>query len=367
MIIRSLFYAMIGFALLTGWLAHSAELVRLPSELHKSPAISASSARTTMLRVETAKVVRLHYDRIRRDFPEGTQGMTDAQIRDAVLDCVGFISKTQLVPNNANTEIKVAPDLPSRPQSRIAYRPPSYRRAVVHSCFEGMMDAKGAGNSQFAKAGEYTSGLFQLMRALREDLLESVVAMILKKEGYDEGTVESYGTVALGFDEKLDDGTQQPAGLALRQSHKRDNFDGRSGERGEKVEAILRKYGLTSDHEHYEHYMRLEAKQRPVPGEQVHHTLARHNVQMDKNGAVFDFETIFAVDKFSNSPVNPDPKLRLPMSVWSIQELNGWATKLAQRIAAGEVTEVDVNSEYEKILMPLREHLRTCTETIAVN
>lgn len=352
-----------------GFVAQAAELLRNPGQLHRVP--GGRNYPEKMLRVEGARVVRLHYDRIRRDFPNATLGKTNQQIREMILDCVEFISQSQTEHTEVNTPIPLAAERPGRPQTRIAYRPPSYGRAVVYECMDGMIDAKGTGTGtgMSPSAGEHKTGLFELERALREDLLESVVGMILKHEGYQAGTVESYGTVYLNFQAKSPQGVL-PAGLALRQSHSRGGkarWDGYWAEVGQKVEAILRKYGFTSDPKHYVYGMELEARRargEVDPRYQVYHTIDRQNVQLDKNGAVFDFETIMGVPGFSSSPVNPDPKLRLPLDVWSGSRINQWARDLAMKIRDGQIDEVGVNAEYEKLLAPVRKHLANCSETI---
>lgn len=320
-----------------GFSVHGAEVLRDPKKLkgwYDKPA-----DKEKFVRVATAKIAHLNYELLRRDFPS-IEKLSNAEIDAAVLNCVGFISQAQTGNNVVNTPIKLAP------VKVTAYRPLGYGRAAVFPCFEGLIDVKGSGARNGIEQSEYKTGLFSLAKALREELIERMTAIIMAFEGYKPGTVQNYGQIDYGFDVILPNGNKIPAGGILRRAHERDNPVGRpESAKGARVEAILRKYGLTSEHTLHEKTWQLITDQ---------------NVQMDRYDSLFDFETIYRYrTKFSNSPVNPDPKLELSRSEWDeFNIIQPWAARLAQEIREGRSNGARVEAEMEKFLKPLREKLK---------
>lgn len=292
----------------------------------------------TMIRLRKARIVHLNHDLLRRDFPEALAGLSNAAIEERVLACAEFISLPQAARNGTNTEPHLAADQEGKPARVRAFRPVGYGRAVVYRCFGGLIDVKGAGSRTAPAPGEYSTGLFSLANALREELMERTVALIFEREGYSPGTVRTYGEIDLGFNIILDSGKQIPAGALLRQAHGRLDPLGRSGVEGERVERILRKYGLISS--------------QILPIESFH-PLSLHNAQLASNGALFDFETICRFSNFRDSPVTPNPELSLPASTWNEFKIQIWAEDLARKTRAKKLTSDQIEAELKNWLQPL--------------
>ena len=195
-----------------------------------------------------ARVLSADYELIRRDFP-GVQKMTEREIDDWLLKHFAVLSQDQIevgAQRGVNSEILV-----DRKHFRPAIRPPNYGRALVLELEEGgMMEVKGAGGLASAiSTSSHRSGLMETSEAIREMAYSKLVTRALNHSGSAFRTIDAYGVIDYGFQVKSAvDGTFQPAGALLRQSHFRDiklseQLDRKTARR---IERTLREYGITT-------------------------------------------------------------------------------------------------------------------------
>lgn len=97
---------------------HADLALKNPDELTKTYDINAVE------RLQAAKIVYVDYELVRRDFPEVAQ-LDNPQIDQWLLDNTAFMARSQIEQDTVNTHIPVSPE------SRIAYRPEDYGRALV--------------------------------------------------------------------------------------------------------------------------------------------------------------------------------------------------------------------------------------------
>lgn len=178
----------------------------------------------TVVRLTNAKIALVNYPLIRHDFPQTMQWSND-QIDQWLIDEFAFISQKQAEQTIVNTPIPVSHE------TRAAYRPSDYGRALVYDArindeFVGLMDVKGAGSVN-PSMRSHGNGLATLGEALREYLYENLIKRILLAEDLDQKVVGTYAVIYAGMDVKHADGKTDPAGLILRQAH--DRFSGTRG------------------------------------------------------------------------------------------------------------------------------------------
>ncbi len=300
----------------------------------RDPRRLANPVRERMARLRDARVVHADYALLKRDFA-ALRNLTEAQIDEELLKCAGYISRTQAAQSVVNTPI------PTTAESVQALRPMGYGRAAVFRCFDGLIDSKGTGTREMPEQRSHKNGLMSLADSIRELVFERAVAMLLRHADYKPGTVASYAVLDLGFDVVYADGYRERAGSILRQAAERANPVGMPDTKTRNaIESIFRRYGLTSDAE----VLRYDWM-----------TIDRNNIQIAKDGAVFDFGAMRVIENFVNSPVNPEPALRLPYDTWGLlsprQEYPDkplmWAKGLADGWSAGQVDRARIRSEID--------------------
>ena len=304
---------------------------------------------TEVYRVPTARVLVADYALIRHDFPQ-VKNLSEAQIDEWVLKQAGYLSKSQIkkgVPEHTNTEI---PNLPA--DHKAALRPPEYNRALVLEVEGGgLIDGKGFG-SETPALKTHANGLLETHAALREHFYTKAVHEVFVHEQVPYEVVNSYAVIDWGF-EVFDHYQQKPhrAGAILRQAHVRGTEEDGVKTQGQlsraenkKVEAILRKYGLSSG----------QSRQYEKEAWDI------LNLQGTKDGRfIFDFGSFRVASEFKNPAVwivdfatkdpekhkvfdpthehypQPDPQLRFSAEQWT--------GKMAGEERISKVFEAEVN------------------------
>jgi hypothetical protein len=214
-------------------------------------------------RVVGARLVFASHELLAHDLPAlsdaALSGSDPIETRERwLIGHAGVISLTQAAQTVVNTRVLVARE------SREAWRPPRYGRAVVvcagargnSSAEESslLLDLKGAGIGPGRRPAlePHASGLCSLREALREALFEAIIGAIFARAAPDFWTLPIYGVIDLGFDVKTHRGEILPAGLLVRRAHRRSEDGivlpcrGSAKERLRlEVELLLRCYGLT--------------------------------------------------------------------------------------------------------------------------
>lgn len=245
-----------------------------------------------------ARVLVADYEAIREDFPS-LRPMSDRQIDAVLVSDAAFFTGSHAQMTHTNTPI------PTDGKSMVAYRPQAYGRAIVLPFRDGLIESKGGGAIQPSRESHRT-GIMTLGESLREFAFEKLVREILKHAGYPPLTVRTYAVMDPGFDALPVNTAATPAGIVLRQAHLRSDPTGnaRTPEM-EKLELLLRRYGITSNFDGLQYGWM---------------TADRHNLQITRDGAVFDFGSFLVAPEFPNSPVQPDPALRVPLESWGYSQ-----------------------------------------------
>jgi hypothetical protein len=201
--------------------------------------------------VPTARVLIADYELIKKDFPQ-TRNFTNEQIHDWLLKQGGYLSQGQIDSGlKAGVNSPIVYDLKDK---RFALRPPQYDRALVFSVEGGgLLDGKGFG-ANLPRSGSHANGLLESYQGVREYLYTKAVKEVFEHSNAPFNVVDAYAVIDWGFDvhEYGENAKSFRAGAIFRQAHVRDLTDevtaqGQlSRETTEKVERILRNYGISS-------------------------------------------------------------------------------------------------------------------------
>ena len=319
----------------------------------------------TVRHLSNAKIVMADYPLLRRDFPL-LQSYSESQIDEWVLQNAAYVSEPQSAQALVNTPI------PLSQETRTAYRPPDYGRALVFQATDpvsnapvGMIDAKGVGSLKpFQAADGHGNGLATLGESIREFVYEKLARKVFEHSGEGVKTVGTYAIIDAGFDITHSDGSHSPAGIVLRQAHKRapGAYSLLSDSESLRIERILRRYGLTSAGAY--RFARIEAI----------------NVQGTDAGGILDFGGFLAVDDFYKPAkrfyggkllltgpqdplfVHPDPDLRVPLNLWGttisgkedpkLDNVWIWSHELADALRSGHANRASVDQHLKNLLEP---------------
>ncbi|HEX3555386.1 MAG TPA: hypothetical protein VIA62_19350 [Thermoanaerobaculia bacterium] len=239
-----------------------------------------------VLRPANARLVFADYTRLQRDFPRlgepwllrahpELHGLSAAQrqrrIRGLIdawlLRSAAVVSTAQAAQAAVNTPIATAGG------GLTAFRPPLYGRALVTSLAEGrrdlppaeaarwrdepdgLLDVKGTGVAPGVTPSPqpHSNGLLALGEALTNIAFREVIELIFRRAGTRFETIPDYALIDLGFDVRGLYGPLTPAGLQVRQAHRRPlggaelPLAGSPEQRVKlEIEMLLRHYGLTS-------------------------------------------------------------------------------------------------------------------------
>ena len=229
----------------------------------------------------------------------------------------------------------------------------------------GMIDAKGVGSVKpFQAADGHGNGLATLGESIREFVYEKLARKVFEASGEGVKTVGTYAIIDGGFDITHADGSHSPAGIVLRQAHKRapGAYSLLSDAESLRIERILRRYGLTSAGAY--RFARIEAI----------------NVQGTDTGGILDFGGFLAVDDYYKPAkrfyggkllltgpqdplfVHPDPDLRVPLSLWGttisgkedpkLDNVWIWSHELADALRSGRANRASVDQHLKNFLEP---------------
>ncbi len=342
----------------------------LPTALAFEPARSIQELQwpraETLHRVKSAKVVLADYGLIRNDFPS-VHGLSEAQIDHWLLQKTAYISDSQLHVDSVNTPIELTGE------TAIAHRPLHYGRAVV---FTGgpleLIDAKGVGVApgRLPFLEGHANGLATLGEATREFLYEKLVQTALIHAGAHVETIGHYAVIDFGFNVIHQDGTESPAGLILRQAHKRRASNSSLFEAAEAraVELQLRPYGITT-----------------AGAYRVNYEMEWLNVQGSADGtAILDFGAYLTVEHFDKSAANfgtvvpilqpgeidfvqPHADYRVPFDRWGFSQTRVadpkmdnpwiWSHDLAKGYRMGVLDRHTFKAHFETLVGDYRRHL----------
>ncbi len=319
-----------------------------------------------VVRVRTARVVLADYALLRRDFAE-IRAASDAQVDAWLLEKTAWIAEPQTRQTEVNTHIETMGG-----GSR-AFRPQSYGRALVFQAgHRRLIDAKGAG-ALAPSQGHHSNGLATLGEAIREFSYEKLARMLFLHGRTRFETVGTYAVIDWGFDVIHESGARDPAGMLLRQAHRR--YAGHSqsifkGAHARDIEVALRRYGVTTAGMHYA--SNLEG-------------LDRINVQGTPEGAVVDFGAFLTVERFERAArslaepgvlllepghinfVQPDSAVRIPVDVWG-SSVSGildpkfdnpwiWSHELARDLRRGVALREHAALHYDNLVGSVRRRL----------
>jgi hypothetical protein len=311
------------------------------------------------LRVRSARVVLADYPLIRRDFFLET--LSEEAIDAWLLDRTAYLAQAQALQTTYNTPVDI--DLSRSTQ---ALRPRSYGRALVYrAARRAFIDGKGAGSSA-PSPGSHGNGLATLGEAIREFMYEKLVRSIFLHSGSSFETVGHYAVIDWGFDVVHENGARDRAGMVLRQAHQRTG-DGLSilpSERAGAIEAVLRRYGVTSAGMRY-----------------ARNVFDAVNLQGTASGEILDFGAFLAVERFERDVVNlldgssifrmggiafvqPDAALRVPLELWGTS-VSGrldpkfdnpwiWSHELARDLARGAADRGAVTAHFANLVERVR-------------
>jgi hypothetical protein len=329
----------------------------------RDPQLLDRAVKEEVVGVGGVKVVLADYDLIQKDFPE-TRQFSHEQIDSWLCEHTGLLGKAQASQDKVNTLVKKSG------KTAFAYRPHTYGRALVFEAGSGLIDAKGVG-STYPSMGDHGNGLATLGEAIREYLYEKLVKKVSAHSGLGMDTVGTYAVLDFGIDVKHPNGSTSPAGVVLRQSHRR--FDGQyslyDDDLAKEVEITFRRYGLTT-----------AGAYRHNPTEQI-------NVQGTKDRlGLIDFGGYLTVPQFEKPATNfygrvplltpaipleflqPDPALRIPLSIWGYTvsgkadpKLDNpwiWSHELADSWRKGTAGRADAEQHVKNLLGPVEEKLK---------
>jgi hypothetical protein len=236
--------------------------------------------------LSNARVVFADYARLQRDFPRlgeawqlrvspelaalapaPRQRLIHQQIDAWLLRNAAVVSTAQAAQAAVNTPIMTSGD------ELTAFRPPLYGRALVTSLAEGrrslppaeaadwmdepdgLLDVKGTGVAPGVVPAPqaHANGLLALGEALTNVAFREVIELIFRRAGTAFTTIPEYAVIDLGFEVRDLYGPLTPAGIQVRQAHRRPlggaelPLSGSPEHRVKlEIELLLRHYGLTS-------------------------------------------------------------------------------------------------------------------------
>lgn len=306
-------------------------------------------------RLKNAEVLIADYELIRKDFPELSK-LSNPEIDDWLIEQTAFISKDQSSQEIVNSKILITDE------TRQALRPPEYGRALVYEVNKenkkiGLIDVKGAGGIEPSFAS-HKSGTMTLGEALREFSYEKMITNVVKHSAIENKVVGSYGVIYAGFDVIHQDGSKTPAGLYLRQAHRR-RTRAENASRGlvqgngwldkkwrDRFQQLMNKYGIYAD----------------------------NNYQGTINNNLFDFGHYI----IRNDLERADEKILIPFEQWGFDKsedeaINSvtdrwrfskrdrpwiWSHETAEAFVKRKASRHDVWMNHYNLLKPVQEKLR---------
>ena len=337
------------------------------------------------IHLQKASVVIADYDLIKADFPE-LNHYTNSQIDAWLINNAAFMSKNQILDGTfqkTNTEIPI-----DALTKKIAYRPNFYGRALVipvqhpeENKTIGLIDAKGVG-ANYPRRGSHRSGVHELDLAIEEYITEKLIDKIFHHHHTKMNTIGSYAVLYPHFDVSLQEKDEQeytkPAGILLRQAHRRigGGFNSYHDMHVIKsIESLLRHYGVTSAGENFF-----------IP---QNDNMRLANIQRSIDGDIVDFGTYIILEKFEDilgwtdrgreipsngyleiellHPSQPDTfiqpidSIRIPVDTWGIEK-NGtlyidnmgqwstyWANLIAKNQSQSQKLQRSIQNKFKKI------------------
>ena len=220
--------------------------------------------------VRGARCVFMDVAALRRDFPALMPESPDPPARRRLADWLtagaAVISGPQAAQTTVNTPVATLD------REILAYRPPSYGRALVVPVAAagpfhpeqrsslpdavGFLDVKGVGvqPGRTPRQERHATGLLPLAEACEEFLIQRTLESIFRHSGSSFTALPLYGVVDVGYEIRGDDGRPgTPAGILVRRAHRRvpDGCDvpcwgTREHVTSLEIELLLRQYGLSS-------------------------------------------------------------------------------------------------------------------------
>jgi len=307
--------------------------------------VHTSSVKETMSKLKKPRIAILDYDLLQLDFPE-LKKMNHKQIDQWILDQVAYIS----IPQTEQTVVNSV--IPVTSETREAYRPPEYGRAIVFEVKDpkgnsiGLIDAKGTGSLKPRQA-DHGNGLATLGEAIREYNYENMIRRVLIDAKVKSKTVGSYGVIDAGFDVIHEDGSRSRAGIYLRQAHSRPTANGWLNNRTRAdLEVMFWSYGIDPN----------------------------NNIQGTTEDDLFDFGHYIVSDE---TPLM-NKKKRIPFEQWGYDksiEPTGkdtrwfyskhdkpwiWAHETAEAFAIGVANRTAVERHFKDMLTPVAKRLTLC-------
>ncbi len=337
------FYYLIVWILLIGGVCAQDRTTSTP--LKTIEAVTFESVPERMYKLKHARVAIMDYDLIRLDFP-GLKDLTNPQIDDWILSQVAYMSGPQVAQTKVNTRIPISGE------TREAFRPPEYGRAIVFEVKDpkgvqiGLIDAKGTGSLRPGQF-DHGNGLSTLGEAIREYDYENLVRGVLIDAQVPNRTVGSYGVIDAGFDVVHADGSRSRAGIYLRQAHSRPTASGwlDAGKR-DALEKVFHSYGID----------------------------ANKNIQGTRTADIYDFGHFVVKDDLPGI----DPNKQVPFEQWghdkSIKPTGRdtrwfyskhdrpWinAHNTAEAFAHGRATREDIWRHHVRMVRPALKRLPNC-------
>ncbi len=307
--------------------------------------VHTESVKEVMSKLKKPRIAILDYELLQLDFPE-LKKMSHKEIDQWILDQVAYISVPQTEQTLVNTKIPVTNE------TREAFRPPEYGRAIVFEVKDqngnimGLIDAKGTGSLN-PKQADHGNGLATLGEAIREYNYEHLIRGVLIDAQVKSRTVGSYGVIDAGFDVVHEDGSRSRAGIYLRQSHSRPTANGWLNNRKRAdLEVMFWRYGIDPN----------------------------NNIQGTTEDDLFDFGHYIVSDE---TPIM-DKQKRIPFEQWGYDksiEPTGkdtrwfyskhdkpwiWAHETAEAFAIGMADRSAVERHYKDMLAPALKRLTIC-------
>jgi hypothetical protein len=336
-----------------------AELIRGPSQTSKTFSncataetlienVHAESIEEEVFKLSNAKIVIVDYDLIRKDFSRLTN-KSNEDIDKWILDQVGYISKPQSNQTIVNSSV------PITQETRKAFRPPHYGRALVYEMKHpetgehlGLMDIKGAGSLSPGQI-DHRNGIASLGESMREFLWENLMRDVLADANLPNKTVASYAVIDPGFDLKHSDGSSSRAGFYLRQGHSRlSKQHGAWLPETEKmrIQKVLHKYGIDPN----------------------------RNIQATQNHDLFDFEHFILRDDLTN--INSEKQI--PFHLWGYDKsipiqtgdrrfysnkdyIWNWSHEFAKKWSKGAANRDDAHRHFQNLIFSARKILNNGT------
>ncbi len=188
------------------------------------------------LRLKNVKALKFDIPLVKRDFPFMKNWSTE-KIFNWFEKMAGLVSSAQAQQEVVNTRIETTGEKVK------VFRPPGYGRAIVveftEGDYQGAFEVKmsGVAPDRFPTHGPHGNGLGTLGEVIREDQFENAeraaIAQTAKSKIHKDdskkmslgGTVAGYGVMYAGYDVKHADGNTSPAGIYVRQAHKRMSYN----------------------------------------------------------------------------------------------------------------------------------------------